>query len=351
MNWRIIGTLIAKDFSLFFRKKLFAALTIFGLIIYIVLYFVMPNSVSETLKIGLYAPVVPPVFNQLPNEGLEIDIVSSEEALKEAVIDGKYVAGISLPADIMEKFNSKQKPTINLYFTPDVPDEAKDAVVLMIQELAYMQTGQPLSIELSGEILGPDTIGQPIPPRDRLRPLLAVFILMVEMLGLANLISEEVERGTIQALLVTPMSVKELFIAKGITGTGIAFVQAVLFMVLVGGMNQQPLIVLITLLLGAVLVTGIAFIIGSLSKDFMSVLGWGILAFILMILPSFIVMFPGVITGWVKVIPSYFLVDTVHRAANFASGWSDLWSNLLILAGFCLAITWIGIMVLRRKFR
>lgn len=351
MNWRIIGTLIEKDFSLFFRKRFFAALTIFGLVIYIVLYLVLPGSVDETFKIGLYAPVVPPVFNQVPVEGLDLEIVATPEDLQAGVLDGTYVAGVELPPDILEKLSAGQKPTINLYFTADVPQEARDAVTLAIRELASMQAGQPLSIEFNGEILGPDTTGEPITPRDRLRPLLAIFILMTEMLGLANLVAEEVERRTINALLVTPMTVRDLFFAKSITGTGLAFVQALIFMVVVGGLANQPLLILTALVLGAVLVTGIAFLVASVSKDFMTVLGWGILAFILMVLPSFSIIFPGVITGWVKIIPSYFLIDTVHRAANFGSGWSDLGLNLLVLAGWCLAITWAGILTLRRKFR
>ena len=65
MNWRIIGTLIAKDFSLFFRSKLFTALTILGVVMFIVIYFVMPKSVSETYAIGLYAPDLPPVVRCL----------------------------------------------------------------------------------------------------------------------------------------------------------------------------------------------------------------------------------------------------------------------------------------------
>jgi len=62
-------------------------------------------------------------------------------------------------------------------------------------------------------------------------------------------------------------------------------------------------------------------------------------------------MFPGAVTGWVKVIPSYYLVDTVHRVANFGAGWGDVWLNLLILLGCDLALTWIGIIALRRKAR
>jgi ABC-2 type transport system permease protein len=107
--------------------------------------------------------------------------------------------------------------------------------------------------------------------------------------------------------------------------------------------------VLAALALGAVFVTGIAFIVASVSRDFMSVLGWGMLAFIIATLPSFGVLFPGTVTTWVKVIPTYFLVDTVHRAVTFNTGWGDLWTNLAILAGCCAAAAWLGIALLRRR--
>jgi ABC-2 type transport system permease protein len=349
VNWRIISTLIAKDFSLFFRKKLFTVLTVVGLVFYIFIYFVMPGTVNENLEIGLYAPVTLPAFTEMQEEGLKVEMVESEDALKEGVIKGRYVAGVSLPTDVLEKLASQQKPTISLYFTPDVPQEMKDTVALIIRELAFVQTGQPLSIEVTEEILGPDMTGTPIPPRDRLRPLLAVMIVVVEMMGLATLLSEEVERGTINALLVTPVSIKELFIAKGVTGTSLAFGESVLFMLLVGGFGGGPLIILITLLLGAVLITGVAFLISSVSKDFMSVLAWSIPTFIILLVPSFGILFPGAITNWIKILPSYYLVDTVHRVANFGSGWGDIWLNLVILLGYCLVITYAGIYTLRRR--
>jgi len=351
VNLRIIGALVAKDLSLFFRNRFFTLVTVLGLVVYMVIYFIMPKTVNENLEIGLYAPVILPVFEQMQEEGLEIEVIESEELLKEAVIDGQYVAGIVLPADIMESFISEQKPRISVYFASDVPEEIKDAVGVLIRELAYQQTGQALTIEVSEEILGPDMLGMQIPPRDRMRPLFAILLIMTETFGLANLISEEVERRTINALLVTPVSVKDLFAAKGIMGVSLAFVQAALFMVIVGGMSRQPLIILAALLLGAVLVTGIGFLIAALSKDMMSVMAWGIVTLIPLFIPSFSIMFPGTVTGWVKVIPSYYLVDTVHRVANFGAGWGDVWLSLLILLGFDLAIAWIGITALGRRAR
>jgi len=351
MNLGTIVALVRKDFSLFFRNRFFAIMTPLGIIAYLIIYFVMPSSVNESLEIGLYAPVMPPAFEQIQEEGLEIELVESEEALREAVTGGRYVAGIALPADIMEKFMSGQKPHINVYFAADTPEEIKDVIEVLIRELAYLQIGEPLAIEVSEEVLGPDMLGMQIPLRDRLRPLFAIFLLMIETIGLASLISEEVERRTIQALLVTPLTMTGLFTAKGITGVSMAFGQAALFMAIVGGMSDQPLIILVALLLGAALVTGVGFLMASLAKDMMSVMIWGFVALIILIIPSFGVMFPGAITGWVKAIPSYYLVDTVHQAANFGAGWGDVWLNLMVLLGFVLVIVWAGVMVLRRRFR
>ena len=88
MNWRIIGALVAKDLSLFFRNRFFTLITVLGLVAYLVIYFIMPKSVNENLEIGLYAPVVLPAFEQMQGEGLEIEQVESEELLKVGVIEG-----------------------------------------------------------------------------------------------------------------------------------------------------------------------------------------------------------------------------------------------------------------------
>jgi ABC-2 type transport system permease protein len=325
---------------------------VLGIISYLIIYFLMPASVNETLRIGLYAPANMLAFEEIKKEGLKLEPIDSREALKEMVKEGQYLAGVALPADMKEKFASGERPTITLYFAPDTPEENKEALKTMIKELAYaQQAGQILSVKISEEILGQDMLGTQIPPRDRLRPLFAIFLIMTETLGLASLISEEVEGRTIQALLVTPLRVTGLFVAKGITGVSLAFSQAVLFMAIVGGMNRSPLVVLVALLLGAVMLTGIGFFVASMAKDMMSVMAWGVVALIIMIIPSAAILFPGTIAGWVKAIPSYYLVDIAHRAANFGAGWGSVWLSLLILLGFDLVISWAGVTALKRRFQ
>ena len=222
----------------------------------------------------------------------------------------------------------------------------------LLRELVYAQTGQPLAVEFAVQVVpGPDMTGRQIPVRDRMRPLLAVFLVVFETFGMATLITEEIERRTIQALLVTPVSVKDLFAAKGITGITMAFGQAALFMAAVGGLADGPAIIILALFLAALLVTGVGFLIASLARDMMSVLAWGVLALVILVIPAMGVLFPGFITGWVKAIPSYYIVNTVDRVANYGSGWADIWPNLLILLAFDGALLAAGMAALRRRFQ
>jgi len=351
MNWQIVRALVAKDFKLYFRNRFIALITVLGLVAYIAIYFAMPQTVDETLELAVYAPVLPPILEQAGSQGLELVLMESEEQLTEAVVGGEYLVGVVVPPDFMDKLISGEKGQLNVYFGADAPEELQDSITVLLEELAYLQTGQMLSVRVSPEVLGRDMVGIQIPMRDRLLPMLAVIILMMEMLGVASLISSEFVGHTVQALLITPMTVRGLFAAKLIMGVSLAFVQVLLFMAVTGGLSQQPLIIILALLLGAIMATGIGFLVASGSKEMTTVVAWSMPAMIVLSVPAFGVLAPGTVSDWVRVVPSYYLVDAVYQAANFNAGWSDLWNNLVVLLGFDIVFVWLGIAVLGRKYR
>ena len=350
MSWQTIRILIVKDITLFFRNRFFAFISVLGLVAYIAIYFLLPSSVDETLRIGIYAPELPPIFAELIEaEDLDIHRLASEEALKNAVLNAEVTAGYVLPGDIMETVANGEKPVIQIFFPADLPQEARDIYTIMLKELSFSMVGSPLNIEFTEEVIGTDLVGRQIPIRDRLLPLIAVFILMMETLGLSTLLSEELENKTLQALLITPLTIRNLFVGKGTTGTGMAFIQAVLLIAITGGLSNQPGLVLLALLLGAFMVTGVGFLLASVGRDLMGILAWGILAILVLSLPAIGLLFPGTISTWVKLIPSYYLVDTVNRAINYGISNSAALYNLGILIGIDLVIFWLGTVALRRK--
>lgn len=346
-----IGTLVAKDITLYFRDRFYAFVTVLAMAFFIIAYFLLPRTVDETLTFGIYAPVMPPTLAQtLADEGVILQDWPSEEALRAAVAAGDVQAGIVLPPDMTAQLMAGQKPAVHLYLAAELPAEIRDMYQVMVRELAFLIGGRPLDIETQEEVLGPDLAGQQLPPRQRMLPLLAVFLLLMETLGLASLISTEVEAGTLRALLVTSVRVPDLFLSKGIVGVGLAFGQAALLMAITGGLRHQPLIILVALLLGAAMVTGLAFLVASAARDFMSVIGYGMLALIVLAIPGIAVALPGFISNWVRVLPSYYLVDAVHRVVNFGAGWAEVGANLAALAAFTALFVALGIAALRRRF-
>lgn len=351
MNAQVIGTLVVKDLNLFFKNRFFAFITILGLVFYIAMYFLLPNQVDETLELALYAPDIPrDLLGEMEEDGLKFLDMDSEEALKEAVMTGDIGVGVTLPENLIQRINAGELPQTTVYFTPDVPEEFREIYMILAQELVFTISGAPLYLETTEQILGVDMTGQQIPPRERMLPMLSIAILMMETLGLASLISTEVETGTIRALLITPMGVPDLFLGKSITGVILALSQVTLLMLITGGLEREPVLVLLTLLLGSILVTGIGFLVASVSRDMMSVLGWGILAMLIMIIPSLVIFLPGITTNWIKIIPTYYLVDTVYRVLNFEAGWSDVWQNLVVTLLFAMLFVGLGVAALRRKF-
>jgi ABC-2 type transport system permease protein len=81
------------------------------------------------------------------------------------------------------------------------------------------------------------------------------------------------------------------------------------------------------------------------------VTGWGILILILLAVPGFGAAIPGLISGWAKIIPSYYLIDTVSRVVNFGASWTNVSMNLVILTAFTALVIWAGMLTLRRRYQ
>jgi ABC-2 type transport system permease protein len=356
MNARILGAVILKDLTLYFRNRFFAFITILGLAAYTLIYLLLPATVEERLTLGVYAPNLPAVFVEfLGGNAIEIAALDSPEALQQAVIDGDYIAGISLPGAVISGIMRGQATTVTVYLASDTPQEIVDALRTVLRlafnELSYTLSGSPLQLDFREEIIGPDMTGQQLAIRDRLLPLLAVMLLVMEMMGLGSLIAEEVTAGTLRALLITPLNVPGLFTGKALVGILLAFTQAALLMALTGSLNAEPLLILLTLLLGALLVTGLAFLIASVSRGMMGVMAWSMLVIIIMLIPSYGVVFPGMLTSWAQAIPSYYLYDTIHQVVNLGASWGAVGSNLLVLLAMGVAFMGAGVLVMERKLR
>lgn len=87
-------------------------------------------------------------------------------------------------------------------------------------------------------------------------------------------------------MLSTPARLGDNLLAKGIFGTLIAFSETVIILLLIRALGTAPVLVLFTVLLGAVLVTAVAMVAGSTGKDLMGTMLLGILILIPLAIPA-----------------------------------------------------------------
>lgn len=353
----MIGTLVVNDIKLFFRNRFFAIVTALALVLYLVIYFLLPNQTEDSLRVAYYLedPAILPKFGQLLEEEEDLIVFDSEAAMLAALENtGDFFVGLSVPAAAAQAIAQGQHATLHAYYAPGVPAKGRQMfhdILLFLANVTNPDVLERMShIEDTEFILGHDLLGQPLSMRDRFVPLFLLAIVMTEVLGLATLIVREIESGTVRALITGPLRLHEFFLSKVVVGLLLTLSQVLLLAIITGKIRTSPLLLLTTLILGSLLVVGVAFFVAAISRNNMSVMAWGAIIMILFLLPVISIMLPGLASGWMEVMPSYYFADALHRILNFGAGWAEISRNLSLMAVIGLGTLLMGSAVLRKRF-
>lgn len=354
----VIGAIIHKDLIEFTRDRLYVMLSLLGLVVFILIFWVLPGTVGETLEVGVHASGMEAVLGSLEEEqgeGLRFVAFGSPEQLRAAVEGNggqRVPMGIIFPADFLTATREGRSTVVTLMVDGSVPPETRAALSSFVREIAFSVAGNDLPVIQPDQetiVLGPDRAGDQPPLRERMRPLLVFFVLLVESFALASLVGSEIQQRTVTAMLVTPARTGDVLAAKGITGTALAFGQAVILLLAIRAFGPNPGALLVAVLLGSVLSAGVGMIAGSAGREFMSTLFIGMVFMIALAIPAFALMFPGSASAWVKAIPSYGVVQAIYTLTAGTGGWAAAGSYLLMALAWCIVLFGLGLAVLRRK--
>ncbi len=401
----LLISVLKKDARVYSRNTIYLFLTILGLVVFVVVFWIVPDQVDEELPFAITPPLnelfaesrqallaagVPveaaaqlaELQAAFEDEGLQLIEFGSEEELKRAISgelvvyqteEGRFLVhdpesgedkpsgadrvslgvGISFPPAFFSDVVLGSKPQVTVFADAAVPDEIRGVMQGFVRELAFLLAGKELPVEMPAEetiILGHDRLGDQISMRARMRPLIAFFIMMMETFALASLISNEVLQRTVTALLVTPLRVGHFLMAKTIFGTILAMIQAIVVLALVGAFTTANWhLLLFIVFLGSLLFTAVAMLVGSAGKDFIGQLMFSLLFLIPLMIPAFAVLFPGSVAAWVRVLPSYPIVRLLYDATVYETLWSDSFAAIGYAALWVLVIYMAGLFVLKRK--
>ena len=396
----IVAAIIRKDLREFSRDKLYVFLTTIGLVAFIGVYWVTPDSVDETIVLGIHQTDLGDAVGLLqqgleegaqgagaelpsdPSEALRILQFPSDEALRAVIADDlqawetsdgllvlrdeaagdpepegaqrvRVQIGISFPDGFVASVAAGESTTVTVYSNAGVPPELRGSMSSLVRELSYAVAGESLPVTPPAEedvVLGEDRAGDQVSLREKMRPMLAFFVLMIETFSLASLIATEISTRTVTAILVTPARLSDLLLAKTIYGMVLAFSEALVLMLAVGAFTgSNALLLIVTLLLGGLMFTGVAMITGSAGKDFLGTLFYGMLFVIPLAIPAFAVLFPGTASTWVRVVPTYGLIQILTGATAYGDTWVDVAGYLALGAAWVAVLYVVGLMVLKRK--
>ena len=354
---RAVLTIIGKDLKMMTRELIFVFMTVLSLVIFVTLYWVLPDRADDTISLGIHGQGVRTALAAYAGEteaGLGIAVYPDTESLRAAVDNREIEVGLDFPDELVQQIAAGNRVTVTVFARPNLPVEITDALSSMVREVAYAAAGHLLPVSEPDEemvVLGFDRSGQQLAMRDRLRPLYAFMMLIMEAVALGGLIAAEIQHKTVIALMATPARLSDILLAKGIVGTLLAFGEASLMLLLIRGFGPVPGVVVVALFLGAVMVTGVAMIAGAAGKDLMATMLIGIGMLIPLAIPGFAILLPGAAAGWVRAMPTYSLVDTIVRVNFYNQGWSDVLGQLGLLAAWCVAIATVGILVLRGRVK
>jgi len=360
----IVTAIIAKDVAAFARDRFWVFMTLLALVWFVGMYVFMPETVDESLRVGVHWTESDAAFDAALGAafgaaaGLDVVRYPSRQALEEALGMGatqppeRLTMGLDFPDDFLVRVHLTLPTSVRLYVDPEVPDDVRPALAAMVRESAYALTGHGLPVSLPNAetvVLGEDRLGRHVPLRDKLRPLYAFMMLVVETYALGALIAAEVSSRTVRAVLATPARIGDFLAAKTVTGTLLAFTEASLLMVLVRGFGHEPLLVAAALLLGAVLVTGVALTVGAAGRDFIGTIFASLVFLIPLSIPALAVLFPGTASPWVQVLPTHGLVQIIVGATTGPMAAREAAPHLASLAAWCAVALAMGLLTLRRR--
>ena len=348
MSPRRVGILLAKEFLYGSRSYMFIFSIVGPIVISVVISLALGTWLADTPKMGIYdegdSQFVVMVQGLDSIESHEYDSVN---ALKQAVEDGKIDMGIILPSGFDDDVTQGKPAEIKAYIWGESLAKSRAIIGITISDTIRELAGQETPVEINTTILGE---GASIPWNDRLLPFIVLVAIFLGGLMLpATSLATEKEKRTLPALTVTPVSLSDVFLAKGLLGFILSVFMGILILILNQAFGSQPLLLILVLVFGAIMAAELGMLLGAFVKDFATLFTIWKTAGIILFAPVFVFLFPQ-IPEWVgKIFPTYYILQPIVELSQLGGGWSDIATNTFILIGLDIVILIVLLAAIKKR--
>jgi len=347
MSLKHTGILLGKELWQGPKNFIFVYVLVMPIIISLVFSLIFGTLFDEKPKLGM----VDEGNSQLVIMAEQLTSVVTKEygnvsEIKRAVESGAVDVGMVLPVDFDSSVTQGKEAELVTYIWGESLAKNRTILQVTIANLVRELTGQETPVEIEAITLGDEVS---IPWSDRLLPLVVLMAVVLGGLTLPSAsVIDEKEKKTLEALVVTPASIGDVFIAKGLMGVILSLFMGVVILVLNQAFGTEPALLILVLALGAIMATEIGLLCGALIKDITTLFAIWKAGGILLFGPAIIYMFPQ-IPQWIgRVFPTYYFLQPIIAISQGGSGWSDIATNVFILIGLDLVLIAVVVFTVRR---
>jgi ABC-2 type transport system permease protein len=348
VNLRRVGILLAKEFLYGSRSYIFIFSIVGPIVISVVISLALGTWLPDTPKLG----IVDEGNSQFIVMIQKLDSIESREYysvfdIKQAVEDGKVDMGIIVPSGFDDYVIEGEPTEIKAYIWGESLAKSRTIIGVTIADTIRELAGQESPVEINTTTLGE---GASIPWSDRLLPLIVLVAIFLGGLMLpATSLATEKEKRTLPALAVTPVSLGDIFLSKGLLGFILSVFMGIFILILNQAFGSEPLLLTLILAFGAIMAAELGMLLGAFVKDFAMLFTIWKTAGIILFAPVFVFLFPQ-IPEWVgKIFPTYYILQPIVELSQLGGGWSDIATNTYILIGIDVTIIIILLAVIRKR--
>lgn len=279
--------------------------------------------------------------------------VATADAAAAEVEKRKAIGGLVVPSNFDADIAAGRQPELTVYLNNEKTVFEQAAFRRLVDQMVRSFARQPEPVRLTWIDIDkkPNELRRRGTGLDQLLlPLLLILTLgMTGAFVVPLLIVEEKEKRTLDFLLSSPASLKEIIAGKAVTGVAYTLLIAGLLL----GINRHFIrnwsLTSLTIVLGMLFVVGVGLVLGSLLKNTMQVNTWASFVLIVLLGPSF----PSLgITAWfdkaMRLIPTYYLTEAL-KLSMAGTVTSQLWIHLAVLSGCTFVVFVVAAWALRRR--
>ncbi|MBS3956909.1 MAG: ABC transporter permease [Clostridiales bacterium] len=346
MSLSRIWAVLRKDLALGPRSPFFLYTLVLPIVLTVLFQFAFGSLFEPRPRLGIVDSDGSAIVTMLRQaEGIELTLIADAVELKEQVEANDLDAGLVLPAGFDEAVRGGERPVLEFYIGGE--SYASNRAILTVTALDAIRALEGDAAPVTVELVSLGEEGLPITLR--LVPIIIFYALVLSGVFVpGSSLVEEKERGTLSALLVSPVKVSEILVAKWSLGVLLTFTMAMLTLVLNSAIGGNPFDVVIVILVAAILTSMLGLLVGVVSKDstmmFGLIKGVGVFLFA----PVLWYLFPDWPQWIAKLFPLYWIIEPIWQVSILGGSIVDVAAELAIALGMAMALLPLIIMLARR---